>query len=379
MRDYEIDELVRIIKRDNNTKRPYLLVNPLQGKHVPVSPKSSLLVFSDLASSLSAKYPGEKILLIGFAETATAIGAAIAVNCPEVFFYLHTTRECVEGAKQYLYFSEVHSHATEQKLIVDQMEQAVLQADRIVFAEDEVTTGNTINNLITQIQTRFQTQDGLRFGIVSILNSMTDEKLAVFQEQGISCTFLKRMENQDFSAEIEGYEYHPECRKGLVMAERPVRESIKIAKKLDPRLGVAPKEYEAACHDLAGECIRLTGLMNLTEKKVLVLGTEEFMYAAMYAARQIENCCGCSQVFFHATTRSPILPSGEEEYPLNLRNELRSVYEEERVTFIYNLEPYDTVIWIHDAVSESKPGILSLTGALRQAGCENVFIYKWGD
>ena len=31
-------ELVRIAKRENNRKRNYLVVNPLQGKHIPVSP-----------------------------------------------------------------------------------------------------------------------------------------------------------------------------------------------------------------------------------------------------------------------------------------------------------------------------------------------------
>ena len=42
-------QLVRTAVRENNTKRPYLLVNPSQGKHVPVAPHTALQLFSALA------------------------------------------------------------------------------------------------------------------------------------------------------------------------------------------------------------------------------------------------------------------------------------------------------------------------------------------
>ena len=35
---FELEQLITIAKRENNTKRSYLYVNPLQGKHIPVSP-----------------------------------------------------------------------------------------------------------------------------------------------------------------------------------------------------------------------------------------------------------------------------------------------------------------------------------------------------
>ncbi len=38
---YKEEDLVRIAKRENNTKRKYLVVNRLQGKHIPVSPKNA--------------------------------------------------------------------------------------------------------------------------------------------------------------------------------------------------------------------------------------------------------------------------------------------------------------------------------------------------
>lgn len=48
-REFEIDELVRVAKRENNNKRAYLYVDPLQGKHMPVSPGQSLELFAELA------------------------------------------------------------------------------------------------------------------------------------------------------------------------------------------------------------------------------------------------------------------------------------------------------------------------------------------
>ena len=49
---YTETDLVRIAKRENNKKRNYLVVNPLQGKHIPVSPRKALEVFSKLAELL---------------------------------------------------------------------------------------------------------------------------------------------------------------------------------------------------------------------------------------------------------------------------------------------------------------------------------------
>ena len=422
MRTYKEEELVRVAKRDNNTRRPYLLVNPLQGKHIPVSPARSMELFEALSGVLSAACKGEKLLLIGFAETATAIGAAVAANCPEEVWYMHTTRECVAGAGQYLYFSEVHSHATEQKLIADCLDEAVEHADRIVFEEDEVTTGNTILNLIGCLKERYHGAEGLSFGILSILNSMTDAALEHFRELNIPCLYLNRIEGRDYTEELEPYRYEAERIHGCAGAESgAVSVTMKtFPGKQNPRIGVLPKDYRRACEVLAEVCVvELTRLLTeegaqesesqqsesqesesrqseshqsesrqsasqqsaspLSGKRLLVLGTEEFMYPALVAAEHLEREAGSGLVRFHATTRSPILPSGEADYPLSSRYELRSVYDGDRTTYIYNLECYDAVLWLHDAPEADHQGISSLSAALESAGCRKLFIGKWGD
>ena len=140
---FELTDLLTIAKRDNNTLRPYLFVNPLQGKHIPADPIVSLQLFRLLAQKVEQRYQGERLLAIGFAETATAIGAAVAWYAENVAYYMTTTREDIAGA-EYLHFTESHSHATDQRLIANGLEDCLETIDRIVFAEDEVTTGSTI-------------------------------------------------------------------------------------------------------------------------------------------------------------------------------------------------------------------------------------------
>lgn len=94
MNTYTADNILRIAKRFNNQKRTYLLVNPLQAKHIPVSPKASLGMMKALGDMLANKYPDTK-LVIGFAETATAIGAVVAESFSSKCVYIHTTRENV--------------------------------------------------------------------------------------------------------------------------------------------------------------------------------------------------------------------------------------------------------------------------------------------
>lgn len=84
----------------------------LQGKHVPVSPGKALNLFELLAHELDGKYDGEQILFVGFAETATAIGAQVAVS--QAMPYIQTTREIIPGV-EYLLFSEAPHTNSGQK------------------------------------------------------------------------------------------------------------------------------------------------------------------------------------------------------------------------------------------------------------------------
>lgn len=378
---FEKDDLIRIAKRENNSRRSYLYVNPLQGKHMPVSPSLSLRLFATLAKKLEDAYPEEKILVIGFAETATAIGATLACRAKNVLCYMNTTREEIAGA-DYLFFTESHSHAREQRLVINGLEKVLDQVDRIVFAEDEVTTGNTIEKIIRLLQEKYR-EKALKFGILSILNSMSEERLTEMESYGFSCGYLYHIPPQYRISEIEKYLEQESDGKAGPTEQEPAKEAVCIrrirkANYWNSRLVTPVTEAEEKAERFAAAV--LAALPNLEKaESLLILGTEEFMFPGLLVGQKAEALWPDKKIRFHATTRSPIEVFLEEDYPLHRRAELESLYEEGRKTFIYNLEQYDQVLIITDAEQIWEEGLNSLTKALRQYGNEKMTLIQWGE
>lgn len=79
----------------------------------------------------------------------------------------------------------------------------------------------------------------------------------------------------------------------------------------------------------------------------------------------------------HATTRSPIAVSNDKGYPLHTRYTLKSLYDEERTTFIYNIEKYDAVLLVTDAENLTDNALNTLLNALSASGNSRVYIVRW--
>ena len=473
---YSESDLVRIARRENNTKRSYLVVNRLQGKHIPVKPSDAFEMFKELADTLRGAYVGERLLLVGFAETATAIGAAVAVELGTK--YIQTTREVIPGV-DYIFFSEEHSHATEQKLVKDDMDACMGEIDRIVFVEDEVTTGKTILNIIAMLEKLYL--GAVQYSVASLLNGMDEKALKLYAERGIKLHYLVKTNHDAYSAVAEkfaGDGTYVACDTGAfagaessAVATREVQldaEGCAVATKavqlgaeanvvtgaahsgaeanvvtgaahsgaeantvatgevqlragvgmtvaietepgaevgvsdvqdvrldtdaraadakrlplsvteltmggaMNARRLVDTMEYREACDTLWGQ---IEGTLSKElNGRVLVLGTEEFMYPALYVARKIEQ--KGVEVRNHATTRSPIAVSTEAEYPLHVRYELRSLYDKDRVTFVYDIDTYDAVLVITDARNEQQEGLNSLINALKKKN-DKIFCIRW--
>ena len=90
---YTQQDLLRVARRVNNTKRSYLLVNPLQAKHIPVPPSRALEMMGALGDRLAEGWP-EARLVIGFAETATAWGRTACTSTPPGRAFLADRRGC---------------------------------------------------------------------------------------------------------------------------------------------------------------------------------------------------------------------------------------------------------------------------------------------
>lgn len=355
---YTEKDLVRIAKRENNQKRNYLVVDPLQGKHIPVSPGKALQVFTELAGLLKV-YREERLLVVGFAETATAIGAQIAIELG--VDYIQTTREEISGV-EYLFFSEEHSHATEQKLVKDDLDRIMDRVDRIIFAEDEVTTGKTIWNLITVLEQHYGSR--IRFSVASLLNGMTEEAVKTFADKGINLHYLVKIRHEGYPEAADRAVIDGIChQEDLSGAEYTA--CFEIEGRMDTRRLTDTGRYLDACGKLYGEIRSLISLEGC--KRLLVLGTEEFMFPGLYVGKCLEES-GFS-VKFHATTRSPIAVGSSAEYPLHERYALTSLYAESRNIYIYDMDDYDAVIVLTDAQNNGQEGYrgeLSLLNAIRK-------------
>lgn len=194
-----VEDVVKMAKRHNNPKRDFLFVNNLLGKHIAVSGKEALMMHRMLGDEvykiLALKgWHDKKILLVGFAETATALAQNLmfySLRFKEKFplnivGYTQTTRENIVSDKfKNIAFEEEHSHATTQKLYFDQD----LDYDVVLFVEDEITTGNTILNFIEQFEKQ---QPGKQYAVASILNWQNDADESKFAEKGVEAAFLVR-------------------------------------------------------------------------------------------------------------------------------------------------------------------------------------------
>lgn len=366
-----INDIIAIAKRDNNKKRKFLLVNKIQGKHVPVSPKKALELFDMLYENVKHKFEKENILVIGFSETATAIGSRLAINlgCN----YIQTTREYKEGIK-YIFFSEEHSHAEEQKLAFSDIDNISKNIDRIVFAEDEITTGKTIFNIVNIIKNSFSDNNNkIKFTAVSILNGMSNEAIEEFKNNNIDFCYLYKIDNSNRDEEIEKYKYNGKYFDKIKYENQKYNELVFEGMKDPSHIMIDSKEYNKICFELSENIIKNIDLSKYSD--ILVLGTEEFMYPPMFVGNEISKLN--KNVFFHATTRSPICVSSEKEYPLNKRYSLSSFYDDERNTFIYNLKKYDCVIIITNSQIPLSEGCENIVSALYNEGCENIYIVRW--
>lgn len=195
--------LLRLALRDN-PRRAQLLVSTVLGKHIPADPRLvrgaarllGLLVaevlatpepdrppapppdgeqaarsgpadhraaldphHADLLVAAVAGDPGAAtalptpvaptdVLVLGFAETATALGHGVAETLHAD--YLHSTRRRVPGHAPAATFVEAHSHAVDHLLLP--ADPALLAGPRpLVLVDDELSTGRTVVNTINAL------------------------------------------------------------------------------------------------------------------------------------------------------------------------------------------------------------------------------------
>lgn len=376
MPEYTRENTLRIAKRFHNRKRTYLLVNPLQAKHIPVSPARALEMMDTLGDKLARQYPGAR-LVIGFAETATAIGAVVAGRISPDCIYLHTTRESFTAAEQWIEFQEEHSHAVEQKLSGDALERWLPATDTVILVDDEISTGKTLRNMVGELKKRYPILGEKRIVAASLLNRVSPENEALLEAVGIQSEYLVKLPQEDYTALVAELE----IREAEEVEPRPwpPRQGETVLPALaDPRLGLTAGEWRHSCAALADTFLERAGTAFPPGSRTLVLGTEECMYPALVLGEKLEGLGEGRQVLCHATTRSPIGICGAEGYPIVSGRKLPSFYQKDRTTYLYDLADYDCIVVVSDTPVPGTGALGALLSAFPPNPARKVFYLRGG-
>ena len=339
---YGAEDLVRVAGRWNNPKRNYLLVDPLQAKHVPARPSASLSMMGAMAGRAAASAPGCR-LVVGFAETATAMGAAAALAMGPECVYVHTTREPLRGPR--LEFLEEHSHAAEQVLSLAGLEEVLAGTGSVVFVDDELTTGKTLLNAVSRMREALPGMAGKKLVAACAVDRLDGDCTARLAEAGIQVASL-----------VHGLPYDPSERAAAYAVTDPGKSGPSgprtvavdgLAPAGDPRGGVRIGEYARGCMAGAARILEKVSARYPAGSRIRVVGTEECMYPALAAAAVLEMAG--YEAYCHATTRSPIGVCADPGYPVRSSARMPSPYGPDRTTYLYCLEPMDAAVVVSDA------------------------------
>jgi hypothetical protein len=345
----EADDLLGFAARAN-AKRGFLFLSKVLGKHWPVKPSAMIAVHDRLAATVpSVEGP---VVFIAMAETAIGLGqgvfeAWLRAHPGSSALFVHTTRYRVRTGPL-IEFEEAHSHAPRQFLHLPQdpaLQALLLEARTLVLVDDEASTGNTFLNL-TQACRRLN--PGIaRVHLATITNFMgaaatgaLSERFGLPVSMGALVSGEYRFTPGQYTAPAgEAQRYDPDADRG--------------ASTHFGRLGLA--RPLGAAHMLAAQLAAEFA----PGASVLVLGTGEFMHAAMLLGAALEG--RGVNVMVQSTTRSPILTWGAVSHALTFPDN----YGEGVANFIYNVAPgqYHHVLVCHEtAVS---PALRELAGQLQ--------------
>jgi hypothetical protein len=322
------------------SKRKFLLVSKVLGKHYPVSPLLMSWSYRALARSVLHCGIGQSSLWIGMAETATGLGygvfeAAVREGAENVLF-MQTTRYHLEGQPR-LEFDEAHSHATDFFLYYPDEAQALAlfnRAETLVLIDDEISTGRTFLRLIQAYQ---GINPGLRkVFIVSLVNFAQPEDRAKLEAQaGVPVEWVALREGRMRFEE------------GADAALAPVTVNVigngRCKKHLlawPGRLGI-----KAPVSLIDADIRELRAMINPTDvRPLLVLGSGECNAPAYLLGRELEH--RGYRVKVQSTTRSPIHPGNDIASVCRFKDN----YDDGIDNFIYNVNPdaYQAIVLCHE-------------------------------
>ncbi|SCE06665.1 phosphoribosyltransferase [Streptomyces sp. DvalAA-19] len=376
--DGELRELLGLALR-RNPKRAHLLVSNVLGKHVPQKPSVVYGAGYGLGERVRALLGAEearRAVVLGYAETATGLGHAVADGLRDAP-YLHSTRRPVAGVAPAGGFEEAHSHATSHLLLPEDpgllASASAGDASALVLVDDEFSTGNTVLNTIRALHELHPRERYVIVALVDMRSSADRDRLTAFAaEIGARVDLVTRAagtvslpdgvleRGQALVAEREAEQAKQAERAaqagraqtqaqaggagaGAGEAAGPsggadgaaghsgeTPESPAPLTRVDlgwpagvpdgGRHGFTPAHRAALEAALPGMAERIAAALGREPRRVLVLGFEELMYAPLRLGTALEEALGAdTDVRYSTTTRSPVLAVDDPGYAIRTR------------------------------------------------------------
>jgi len=344
-----------------NPRRAQLLVSQVLGKHVPTDPRlvraAGLLLGARVADVLDGRTPrplpvdalhaavaGDRdaaaalhadavdssatahdVAVLGFAETATALGHCVAEALGAD--YLHSTRRPVAGVATAGGFTEEHSHATDHLLLPT--DPAFLSAPRpLVLVDDELSTGRTAFNTIAALHRAAPRE---RYVLAALVDSrppgsrLVDDVAALGARLDVVSLARASIElPADLTERAEALRAAIDARTD---PGNPVHRGPDVPRVLltdlgwpqptpaGGRHGFGPADHARLAAELPGLAAALASATGLHPGgRTLVLGTEELMAVPLRLAQELADAG--HDVVFSTTTRSPAVVADDPGYAL---------------------------------------------------------------
>ncbi|MEV7645385.1 phosphoribosyltransferase [Streptomyces rubiginosohelvolus] len=356
--DGDLRELLGLALR-RNPKRAHLLVSNVLGKHVPQRPSvvyGAGYGLGERVRALLGEEEARRAVVLGYAETATGLGHAVADGLRDAP-YLHSTRRPVAGVAQAGGFEEAHSHATSHLLLPEDPELLAqgAEASPLVLVDDEFSTGNTVLNTIRALHELHPRDRYVIVALVDMRSPADRDRLTAFAaeigarvdlvtrstgtvtlpdgvlERGQALVAAQETEQTEEAREAGKAGEAGEAGEASASAPPSVPAPAPVT-RVDlawpagvpdgGRHGFTPAHraaLEAALPDMAE---RIAGALGggARQGRVLVLGFEELMYAPLRLGTALEQTLGAdAEVRYSTTTRSPVLAVDDPGYAIRTR------------------------------------------------------------
>jgi hypothetical protein len=347
-----------------NSKRGFLLVSKVLGKHYPVLPRTMAWSYRALARKLLDQTDfSAPSLWVGMAETATGLGYGVFESAYNLgvrgALFMQTTRYHLAGGDR-LAFIEEHSHATDFFLYYPQHEQdraTFLNARQLVLIDDEISTGATFSRLIAAyraVNPRLE-----KVFIVSLVNFASPEhRHRLEASAGIPVQWVSLLAGQ--------LRFDPVDTDQEQFRDKTINVAGNGLCKRDllawpGRLGM-DRPISFSDLNVAGLLAFLPAEPD--RRPVLVLGTGECNPPAFLLGRSLERLG--YRVIVQATTRSPIFPEGA----IASRIQFTDNYQDDIDNFLYNVNADDfrLIVVCHETplVPGKTPRSLDFIGLMKQ-------------